>query len=310
MNKRLAFIGILWLISFGISIVFGRTGFPELSSIFELRFIRALLGTIAGLILAANGAALQSFFANPLVEPHTIGISSGAALGYVLSVVIGIPFVLRYLFAIAGGIFSLTLIYRLSLRDGHLEKTAILLIGISISFLTSAVTMLLFSLKGEVLIRSVRFIWGYIGVVLTKNEAAGFIFGSIVALLAIGRIWLLSRELDAISLGDSEALALGVDVERLKKRLFWMSAVAIGILVSMVGIIGFVGLIVPHIARNLMRTASNKVIIPASAVLGATFVLLADTIARFIAPVELPIGVVTSLLGIPFFILIFRKSIK
>ncbi len=298
------------LIALAISLLVGPSGLPDNPNVVRLRLIRTALAFIAGMSLSVNGAALQSLFGNPLVDPHIIGISGGAALGFVIATLIGMPFSWAAAVAVMGGWLTTAFVYFISVENGYVSRSRLLLGGISTGTFASSLVMALLAVKGESALYAIRFLWGYVGVVMTQKQLCTYGLSSLVIIAASVRMWLSSRELDAIYLGDSEALAIGVDIERLKKRVFLLASLSTGVLVAMVGIIGFIGLIVPHMARKLLRTGENLRVIPASAVLGGVFAVTADTVARTLFPVELPLGVITSLVGVPIFIYLIKAELN
>ncbi len=276
--------------------------------ILKLRLPRIVMAVITGGTLSIVGVSLQALFRNPLADPYIIGISSGAALGatstFFLQRIMG-KFFVFYLpfFSFFGAFITMLLVYRLSLLGKRVVIENLLLSGVIIGFIASALITLIIAFAGREVHDILFWLMGDLSHV--KWENIWFILGPII----IGVYLLLhfSAELNAISLGEEVAFNLGIDPERLKKIVFFIASFLIGLIVSFSGIIGFVGLVIPHIIR-LAVGADHKIVMPASILAGSIFLLLCDDIARtVIAPSELPIGVITSLIGAPLFIYLLKK---
>lgn len=275
----------------------------------SIRMPRVLLGILVGASLAMCGAALQGLFRNPLADPALVGVSSGAALGAVSAIVLGEtvlqglahlagPYLLP-LAAFVGGISVTLLVYRLAQSGGRTAVTTLLLAGIAVGSLSSAGTGLMTYMADDFQLRTLTF-WtmGSLGGATWSKLGAS----AVLMVLAIVLIPTQARALNALLLGESEAMHLGYDLERVKRRLVLLIALAVGAAVSVSGIIGFIGLVTPHLVR-LVVGPDHRLLLPASALLGASLLLLADLVARtVVAPSELPIGIVTALVGGPFFL--------
>lgn len=288
-------------------------GPDERDVVIGLRLPRVLLAATLGAALALAGAAMQAFFKNPLADPSIVGVSSGAALAVVVTSTfapglvaagLGASTILA-LAAFLGG-FGATLlvqlIARLAFRAG---LAALLLAGIAINALAGATTALLIAVANETTLRSFTF-WtlGSLG----GATWSGVLLATVMLAVGLGVCFAAARPLDAMLLGDLDATALGIDVLRWRRGLFVLTALMTGVAVALVGIIGFVGLVIPHLARMLVGHR-HGVVFPAAALLGATLLVLADLGARvFIAPAELPVGVITGLVGAPFFILLLVRG--
>jgi iron complex transport system permease protein len=273
----------------------------------ELRLPRVTLAAIVGAALAASGAVLQGLFRNPLAEPQLIGVSSGAALGAIAMIVLGselpLPEVLQpygiSLAAIVGALTVTASLYTIASRRGSSDVTTMLLVGIAINAIAAVGIGLFTWLANDGELRSLTF-W-------SMGSFGGAQWSTAVpALLLIGlSLFLLlptGRDLDRLQLGELEARRLGVSVPKLKRRLVFATAVGVGAAVSVSGIIGFVGLVVPHIARMLVGVHHRHLII-ASALLGGALAIVADMGARtLVAPAEMPVGLITSAIGAPFFL--------
>ncbi|MCK6629243.1 MAG: iron ABC transporter permease [Anaerolineae bacterium] len=274
-----------------------------------IRLPRVVLGLLIGAALAVSGAAVQGLFRNPLADPTLIGIASGAALAAVAVIVLGATLFAGLtawlglytlpLAAFVGGMATTLLVYRLASNGGRTVVTTLLLAGIAINALTGAATGLLTFVATDEQLRSITF-WGLgsLGGATWQSVATVTPF---VILPLIG-IPYLARPLNVLLLGEAEAGHLGVNVERVKQVIVLLVALAVGATVSVAGIIGFVGLVTPHLLRLLVGPDHRR-LLPGSALLGATLLLAADLIARTIViPAELPIGIVTAMLGAPFFL--------
>ena len=275
--------------------------------IVNVRGPRVLLAAIIGAALGQAGAALQGLFRNPLAEPGLIGVSAGAALGAVLSIVV-LPNLLNHL---EGGIYmtpfaailgSFTVIYILYLLTGGFKRdgiTYILLIGIALNaFATVGIGIMTF-ISTDSQLRGLTFwLMGSFGG--ATNEMV-IPFTSII-LISLFVLISVARKIDILQLGEIEALRLGVDVKRLKIIIIFSCALMVGLSVSLAGIVGFVGLVVPHIVR-LLGGVNHRYLLMGSAILGSGLTILSDLLARtMIQPAELPVGLVTSALGAPFFL--------
>ncbi len=276
-----------------------------------IRLPRVLLGILVGAALALSGAVMQGLFRNPLADPGLIGVSSGAALAAVAMIVLGVTvFNANNLLALpvaafAGGLATTLLVYRVLSQNGRVMVGTMLLAGIAIAALSGAATGLLTFVATDAQLRSITF-WslGSLGGATweTLGVAAPFLVLTLLIMLRF------SRALNAFTLGEAEAGHLGVDVERIKLAAIVVTALAVGAAVSVVGIIGFVGLIVPHLLR-ISLGADHRFLLPGCILLGSSLLLCADLIARtIVAPAELPIGIVTALLGAPFFLWMLIKS--
>ncbi len=277
--------------------------------LFSIRFPRVLLAGLVGVCLAVCGTAMQGLFRNPLADPSLIGVSSGASAGASLMIVMGGGAMLQggqfaglsivALGAFAGGFLAVLLVYRLATSATGTSVATMLLAGIAISALAGALNSLLSFVADDEMLRRIS-LW-QMGSLDAANWPRVWFAAVAVAVVMV----LLPREgaaLNAFLLGESEARHLGIAVDAVKRRLILMTALAIGISVAVAGTISFVGLIVPHIVRLLIGP-DHRYLIPASALAGAMLLIIADAFARvLVAPAELPAGILTALLGTPFFL--------
>lgn len=278
------------------------------AAVIQIRLPRVLLALLVGAALAQAGAAMQGLFRNPLAEPGLVGISSGAALAAVAVLVLGDSVGLYShvsasrllpLATFLGGAASTALVMRLSLVDGRTRIATLLLAGLALNAIAAAGIGFFSHLASDTALRSVSFwMFGSLG-------RAGWPEIAVAApLLLVPLLWLPreARALDALLLGEAEAGHLGVDVERLKRRVTLLVVLAAGAAVALAGVVAFVGLLVPHFVR-LWLGPSHRHLLTASALLGALLLTLADTAARtLLAPAELPVGILTALVGGPFFL--------
>jgi len=278
----------------------------------HVRLPRLLLGLMVGGCLAAVGVGLQALARNPLADPYILGISSGAAMGAAVAMSLGIGNSLLAnsalpLCALLGGLFSIALVYRIASSSGHLPVHTLLLAGVILNAVFSALIMFITSIMDPTsLFRIMSWLMGS----LTAPEYP--VLAILALYLAVGMVILFSQAgpLNILTLGEEAARSLGVEVERVKKTLFFTAALLTGAVVSLSGIIGFVGMVIPHAVRMVLG-ADHRLLLPASAFVGGMFLMVADTVARTVmAPAEIPVGVVTALVGGPFFIylLMSRKN--
>lgn len=299
-------------IEHNLGVVYGQR---ETAVFFTIRLPRVLLGALVGAGLGVSGASIQGIFRNPLAAPGLIGISSGSALAAVIVIVFGTTFLefMSQLFglytlplaAFVGGVCTTFIIYRLSTLNGRTQVTTMLLAGIAINALAGAAIGFMTFIATDEQLRSITF-WS-----LGSLGGATWRSVSMVApflLLPIFAIPFLARSLNALLLGESEAGHLGINVETTKRVTILLVALAVGAGVSVTGAIGFVGLVVPHLLR-LLGGPDHRLVLLGSALLGASLLLWADLLARTIAvPAEVPIGILTAMLGGPFFLWLLLKQ--
>ncbi|MEM6724629.1 MAG: iron chelate uptake ABC transporter family permease subunit [Bacteroidota bacterium] len=296
-------------------------GDPELKTfqylIVHIRIPRILGAGVVGAGLAIAGAAIQGLFRNPLADPGLIGVNSGAMLCAILAIFFLKPLMVilgpwsEYFILIGaafiGGVMTTMLVYRLATSEGHTSVATMLLAGIAIAALAGAVSGLFIYLSNDQQLRSITF-W-------TMGSLSGISWvqlgiGGPIILFAIWRLLPSAIALNAIMLGEKEAKYMGIEVEKVKSQIIYLSALLVGACISMSGMISFVGLVIPHFLR-LGFSYSYKYLLPASAILGAGFLIAMDTIARtIISPAELPIGILTALIGAPFFLWLLIRSKK
>jgi iron complex transport system permease protein len=276
--------------------------------VFQLRLPRVLLAGIVGAALAASGAVFQGLFRNPLADPAIIGVSSGAALGAVLVIVtVGAGSLGAFAVpaaAFAGAVATALIVYRLARIGPAVHVATLLLAGIAVAAVISGLMSLVMSFSGE----DVRDIYAWlVGGLVAEGWRSIAIVVPVVALGLAGAA-VVAHELNLVALGEERAVQLGVEVDGLKAKAIAVGALLAAAAVSVAGVIGFVGLMTPHLLR-LVIGADHRRLVPASVLGGATLLILADLVARtVIAPSELPVGVVTALLGGPFFLFLLRRE--
>lgn len=274
----------------------------EHSILFDIRLPRIILALIVGGALSVTGVIFQGMFRNPLVSPYTLGVSGGAALGVSLSIILGLP--LLPLFGFLGALGAISLVYFIAQRQGILRISMLLLTGVMISFIASAVILLIMSLSREHQLHGILF---WIMGSLEESNFSLIKLVSLIILMGLAISFLFSRDLNVLSLGEEEALHLGVNIERTKRILFILGSLIAGVAVSVSGIIGFVGLLVPHFMR-LFVGPDHRILLPTSCLAGGIFLIACDTLARtIISPMELPVGVITGILGGSLFIYFLTK---
>ncbi len=301
--------------SYGLSIVdfiLGKTSDIQNTVLTEIRLPRVILSGLAGASLGISGAALQGLFRNPLADPGLIGVSAGAALGATLMIVLGGDIFSQYslgvffipLAAIAGSSLVILMLYFMTKGFGYEGVTYMLLVGIAINAIAGVGIGILTYISSDSELRSLTF-W-------TMGSFGGVTWPLLVPVILIIALAIIimipySRQLDLLQLGEPEAFRLGVDVQKLKYTIILTCAASVGASVALSGMIGFVGLIVPHLTR-LLGGVNHNYVLPGSALMGAALMIIADLIARIIIqPAELPIGLITSAIGSPFFLwLIFK----
>lgn len=278
----------------------------------HIRLPRVLAGFLVGGSLAAVGVALQALLRNALADPYVLGVSSGAALGASLAMLFGIGTTLAFmpalpLFGFIGGLLSLVVIYRLAQSQERLPVQSLLLAGVILNAILTAVIMFITSIIDPN--RSAGLMAWLMGSLTAPDYPVLAIFaayaaGGIVMLMRMGKM------LNILTLGEEAARSLGIETERVKKQLFAVSALITGAVVSISGMIGFVGMVVPHAVRMAVGS-DHRLLLPASALVGGMFLVVSDTVARTLfAPTEIPVGIVTALAGGPFFfyLLLRRKD--
>lgn len=294
----------------GIQYLLTGKPYPQDAShtiVLQLRLPRLLLAALVGICLAIAGAVMQALFQNPLAEPYILGVSSGASLGAIVAIALGASVAVSASvpgMAFGGACLIVFLVYALAQRGGRLHTGTLLLTGIAVGSLVSALTSFLMMMMNEDL-RTVLFwlLGGFSG--RSWTELRLILPAAIVGLTGA---WLAVRPLNVLLLGEETAATLGLNLRLTKRLLLALASLLTAAAVAISGVIAFVGLIVPHLTRLLVGP-NHRYLIPLASLLGAVLMILADTAARTVlAPAELPIGILTSALGCPFFLYLLRKQ--
>ena len=289
--------GVTWTRPFGFEVA-TTTGLI----VTRIRLPRIVLGAIVGFALALAGAVMQGFFRNPMADPSIIGVSSGAAVGAVAFIVLplSVPFG-RSVFAFVGALLAAFTVYLVATEGGRTPVATLLLAGVALqTFLGAAISFLLLH-AGDDLETAVYWLMGHL-----HDSTWGRVRLALPVVLVFFVVLLAyARDLNVLLLGEEEAHTLGIDVERTKRVLLATSSVVTAAAVSVAGVIGFVGLIVPH-AMRLVVGPDHRILLPTSALAGAVFLVATDTVARSGAA-EVPVGIVTAALGAPFFLYLLRS---
>lgn len=281
----------------------------------SIRLPRIIMTALIGASLGISGAALQGLFRNPLVEPSLIGVSGGSAAGVVIVIVFGSSVALDKdgllynsllpLVAFSGGLLATFIVLKLSIQMGRTNIVVLVLVGVALNALAGAVIGLAIFYADENQLRTFTF-W-------TLGDLGGATWNKLLIaapmlILSAASLLMFAPTLNAMALGEGEAFHMGVNVEQTKRMIIFFSALGVGVSVSLAGMIGFVGLVIPHLIRVLFH-ADNKLVLPASILGGAWLLIMADLVARTVVrPAELPIGVVTAFIGSPFFIALLMKA--
>ena len=290
----------LWCLVLLAALKWGAVADASLDLILEIRLPRVLLANAVGMGLAVSGAVLQALFANPLCDPYTLGISSGSALGAVIGASIGLEWMFGGIAGTSflGALLFASILYWISIQAEN-KNVTLLLAGIMLGFLgTSLVTVWMVRSEANGAQGMMTWLFGD----LSRARLSGAIFCLLGVKFLCLALWSLWRGLDGLLLGEEQAGALGVDVNGLRRQVIVLSSLIIALCVSGGGVIGFVGLVVPHFVRRWVGSL-HFVLLPLCALWGATTLMLADSVARIVTrPYELPVGVVTALIGAPLFL--------
>lgn len=274
----------------------------------QLRLPRVLLSVVVGAVLSVCGAAYQSIFRNPLTDPYVLGVSSGASLGAAVAILVGLE---AYLWGVGGcalvaALLTVLLIYKIASIGNRMHTTTLLLTGVCLTLLISAVISFLMVLNHEKMDSIIFWTMGSFG----SATWTDVVIVAPVAVVGVGVVLYYSRDLNLLLAGSEAARSMGVEVERVKRMLLLFTTLMVAFAVSSCGVIGFVGLIVPHAVR-LVAGPDNRRVVPYSVVCGALFVLVCDTLARtMLRPSELPVGSLTSIVGAPLFIYLLYRNKK
>ncbi|WP_418275698.1 FecCD family ABC transporter permease [Isoptericola jiangsuensis] len=285
------------------------TGAADDSIVWLIRVPRVVLGVAVGAALALAGVVVQALVRNPLADPYLLGISSGASVGAAASILFGVGGGVLALTgsAFAGALLAIVLVLSVARIGGRLIVSRLVFAGIAVGFALTALTnFLVFASESREGARAVMF-WTLGSLAQSRWESVPLAVVAVLAATAVFVGW--SRRLDALAIGDDTALALGTDPVRFRSAAVVLVSLLVAVAVSVSGLIGFVGLVVPHIARRLVG-AGHRIVLPVSALLGALLLVCADVLARTaFAPRELPLGILTALIGTPLLIALVRRSL-
>ncbi|MHC4337897.1 MAG: FecCD family ABC transporter permease [Planctomycetota bacterium] len=282
---------------------------PDYEIFVRVRLPRIILAAIVGAALACSGVVFQALLRNPLADPYILGISSGAGLGTIIAVISGLNWTLWgrspiAVFAFAGALGTVWLVWFIGRITGRTHVTGLLLAGVVVNAFFSAVIMFLTSIaKSEQLHATIFWLMGN----MAEEKFAVLWVGSGCILAGILTLYFISPQLNALSFGEDDARSMGIDIARTQTIAFAAAAFITAMAVSLSGLIGFVGLVVPHAVR-LVSGPDHRQLLPLSGIIGAIFLVAADTVARIVvAPAQLPVGVVTAIVGGPFFLVLLVK---
>lgn len=282
----------------------------QLAVIWYIRLPRMLIGVLVGAALGISGAVMQGIFSNPLADPGLIGISSGAATGAVLSIALGTATSSMFMmpaFAFCGSICAVFLTVFLAMRNGKIPVMTLLLAGVAVGMLLGALTSGILTFMNEQKLQQYLF-WMVGGLDYRRWEHVYLAVGPVVCGICI--MLLLARHLNILVLGETEAKAVGMSVTKFRMGLLFVAAMTTATSVCVSGNIGFVGLVIPHMMRMLFGP-DHRVLLPASALGGAAFLVLCDSLGRVIMPpAEVRVGIMTALLGTPYFLYLLRRMQK
>ena len=300
------------------AIIGGQLGMPgfegaaltpeQTAVVWHIRLPRLLVGLLVGAALGVSGAVMQGVFGNPLADPGIIGVSAGASLGAVIAVLLGVTANGLYhmpLFALTGALAAVLLTVSLSLRNGKIPVMPLLLAGVAVSMLLSALTSGILTFMNENRLREFLF-WMVGGLDYRRWEHVGMAAGPVLTGIVV--LCLLARQLNIRALGEQEARAVGMPVVALRLLLLFIAAVTTATAVCVSGSIGFVGLVVPHVMRLLIGP-EHRLLLPACALAGAVFLVACDVAGRLlIPPAEIRVGIMTALFGAPYFLYLLRRA--
>ena len=276
----------------------------------KVRLPRILLACMVGGALAVSGVVLQALLRNPLADPYILGVSSGSALGAIIAILLGLNITIGSLpsiplFAFAGGLLTILFVYHISKIHRKISIQTMLLVGVVTGAILAAIIMFITSIAGPHKVQGIIF-W-----LMGSLSSEEYPMVAIVSFYVIVGILILlchARSLNLLVLGEESATQLGLDVERAKKIAFIGASLITGAAVSVSGLIGFVGILIPHVVRMIIGS-DHRLLLPAAGLCGSIYLIIADTLARtLMAPTEIPVGVITAICGGPFFIYLLRKK--
>lgn len=281
--------------------------------IWEIRMPRIIMGALAGMALAVAGTIMQAIFRNPMADPYILGLASGASVGASIAIIAGgtIGFLAGYtlpVFAFGGALVTIILVYYISNIRGLVRIDTLLLSGIAVGSFMAAVTSFFTYISGQHL-RPIIF-WLMGGLSLSEGDWDSVFIAAVIIIPTCLLCMTFTRQLNLLLLGEETAQYRGLDTQKVQKLLLVLASLITGVAVAFTGVIGFVGLIIPHLIR-LITGPDHRILLPTSSIIGASFLIIADVIAKtIIYPTELPVGIITALCGTPFFLYLLRKQKK
>lgn len=286
-----------------IDVIFGKSSNNISQIILDIRLPRIMLAIAAGGGLSVAGAVFQAILMNPLAEPYILGISSGGTFGAILSFLLGFSFIGTQIFSFAGSMIVIFIVFYVGKRFGEIEPNVLLLTGVMIGAFFSAAILLMMTMLSDSL-RS-AFLW-LIGNLSSADSVSAFYVLPVAVIVSIF-LSINSYKYNVLALGAENAKHLGINTNSLKNFTYILASFMVGAIVSVSGIIGFVGLLVPHVCRMIFGI-DNRLVVPASFFIGAMYLIIADTFARtIVSPAELPVGAITAIIGAPVFIYLLRR---
>lgn len=308
MRRSILFVSMFLMLSIYLSLSLGtvKVGLDDIikgSPVFwSVRLPRTLVAFMVGASLSISGSVLQALFRNPLAEPYLLGISSGAGLGVCLSLLLGASWGLE-LSSFLGALFAVFLVYIIAARDGFLSIEGLLLTGVAVNAFFSALIGFLMYALGRDIHGLLFWMWGGFGLSSWDKVIRAFP----LFLFSVLIIFRNSNELNVLLWGEEHASQMGVEVEKVKREVLMSSSLITAVSVSLSGMIGFVGLVIPHIVR-ITLSPDHRVLLPLSTLMGGGALMLADTLSRVLVPPgEIPVGFITALTGAPLFIYLLRR---
>ncbi len=272
--------------------------------IFNIRLPRILLAIGVGGGLSVAGAVFQSLLMNPLADPYILGVSSGGSFGAVLALFLGLSFMGVQLFSFIGATVVIVLVFFIGHKYGKLQQNILLLTGVMVGAFFAATILLIVTLMDDSLRTAIFWLVGNLAMADSFSAYYVLITSGIISLGLI----LNSHKLNLLAMGDEDAANLGLNLKVIKTLIYIFASLLVGVIVSVSGVIGFVGLLIPHITR-LLFSSDNRIVLPASFLIGASFLILTDTLARtIISPTELPVGALTAIIGAPIFIYLLKSK--
>ena len=304
--KNKILLGFWFVLSGGLIVLYLNLGYPDANIISQVRVPRLLLTLFTGMALAGIGSVYQTMLANPLAEPYILGISSGSAFGSILAGISGYV-LLMPLGGFVGAGFTMILVWKLANKKGRFDSSRLLISGVIAGMFFAAGISLLMYLNQQDTALILGTLMGNLGRIFSQVEWLSFLGLFTLSMGILAYLYFKSTALDILSSGDIYAGSLGINVVGLRREIFLISSIIIGICVAYAGIIGFVGLIIPHLVRFFIPTGQKKIYL-FSLWAGGIFLLACDLVAKHLLAMELPVGIVTAFIGCPFFMwLLLRK---